>query len=175
MNNVLGGQFTSRLMLNLREDKGYTYGIHSSFLAPRGVGSFICYTQVQTEITREAVAEIVKEMTDIVGPRPLTDTELTNSKNNLIKRLPQQFQTYSGMAGRLSNMVIYDLPDDEWYNIISKVNAVDRAMATQAARDHVHPDALLIVVVGDREKIESGMRELGLGEICFIDTEGNLI
>ncbi len=68
-----------------------------------------------------------------------------------------------------------DNPDDEWYNYIGKVNAVDSAMATQAARDHLHPDALLIVVVGDREKIETGIRELGLGEVCFVDAEGNQV
>ncbi|MFC1714525.1 M16 family metallopeptidase, partial [Candidatus Poribacteria bacterium] len=175
MNNVLGGQFTSRLMLNLREDKGYTYGIHSSFLVARGVGSFMCYAQVQTEVTREAIAETIKEMTDIIEPRPLTDTELADSKSNMIKRFPQRFQTYPGTASRLSDMVIYDLPDDEWYGYIGKVDAVDSAMVTQAARDHLHPDALLIVVVGDREKIETGIRELGLGEVCFVDTEGNQV
>lgn len=173
MNNAFGGQFTSRLNMNLREDKGYTYGVHSFFHMARGMGSFMCYTQVQTEITKEATVEIVKEMQDMVGPRPLTDIELVDSKNNLTKKLPQQFQTYSGIASRLGGIFIYDLPDDEWYNFTSNVNAVNGAMATQAAKDHLHPDALLIIVVGDREKIGAGISELGLGEVCLIDAEGN--
>ena len=172
MNNIFGGQFTSRLNMNLREDKGYTYGAHSFFTAARGMGSFVCYSQVQTEITREAIVETVREMRDMAGQRPLTDTELFDSKSNMTRGFPQRFQTYSGIAGRLSEMIIYDLPDDEWYNYVGKVNAIDSAMAIQAARDHLHPDALLIVIVGDREKVEPKMRELGLGEICHIDTDG---
>ena len=175
MNHIFGGQFTSRLNMNLREDKGYTYGAHSFFSSVRGTGSFLCYAQVQTEITREAIVEIIREMRDMAGQRPLTDTELMDSKSNMTMGFPQRFQTYSGIAGRLSEMIIYNLPDDEWYSYVDKVNAIDAAMAIQAARDHLHPDALLIVIVGDRKKVEPKMRELGLGEICHIDTDGNLL
>ena len=175
MNNAFGGQFTSRLNMNLREDKGYTYGAGSYFFVTRGLGPFMCYTQVQTEITKESIAEIMKEMSDIVGPRPLTDTELVDSKNNLVKGFPQRFQTFSGIAGQLGGLFAYELPDDELETYISRIEAVDGAMATKAAKDHLHPDAALIMIVGDREKLEQRIRELGLGELYFIDAEGNLV
>lgn len=173
MNNAFGGQFTSRLNMNLREDKGYTYGAGSYFFATRGLGPFMCYTQVQTEITREALAEIMKEMSDIVGSRPLTDTELIDSKNNLIKGFPQRFQTFPGIAGQLGGLFAYELPDDELETYVSRINAVDGLMATKAAKDHLHPDALLIMIVGDRAKLEQRIQELGLGELYFTDADGN--
>lgn len=171
MNNALGGQFTSRINMNLREDKGYTYGAGSFFFRTRSVGSFICYVQVATQVTKESIVEMVRELQDIVGQRPLTDDELIDSKSNLIKGFPQQFQTNSRIANKLSEIVVYDLPDDEWNTYIDRINIVDGATATQAARKYLHPDALLVVVVGDREKTEAGVRELGIGEINHIQGE----
>lgn len=175
MNNTLGAQFTSRINMNLREDKGYSYGAGSFFFGTRGVGPFICFAPVQTQNTKESLAEIVKEMRDIIGARPLTDTEVTDSKNNLVKGFPQRFETLGSMAGQLAEMVMYDLATDEWSSYINKVNGIDGAMATQAAKKHLSPNALLVVVVGDREKIESSIRELNLGELNFADAAGNPI
>lgn len=175
MNNAFGGQFTSRLNMNLREDKGYTYGVRSNFRAFRGVGSFACYTQVQTEVTKAAVVEIIKEIRDISGLRPLTDSELADSKSNLTKGFAHQFQTYARIADMLCGLTTYDLDDDELYDFVNKINNIDSQMTTQAARDHMHPDALLIVVVGDQNKIGSGLRELGLAHVCHIDTNGNAV
>lgn len=168
MNNALGGQFTARINMNLREDKGYTYGAHSFFTGRRGQGAFVSYAEVHTEFTKESIAELVKEFRDISGTRPLTADELANSKSNLIKGFPQNFQTYRGIAGQLGAMVTFGLPEDEWATYVSRVDAIDLSQATKAARDHIHPDALLIVVVGDREKIEPGIRELNLGEIEYL-------
>ena len=150
MNNVLGGQFTSRLNLNLREDKGYTYGAGSFFMVTLGIGSFLCFAQVQTEITKESIVEILKEMRDITGNRPLTDTEIIDSKNNMIKGFPQRFQTYSGIANQLDGMIIYDLPEDEWYNYVDKVNAVDAAEPTTYKSDAIITPALInnLLLVG---------------------------
>jgi zinc protease len=172
MNNALGGQFTSRVNMNLREDKGYTYGAGSFFSALRGVGPFACYAPVQTEVTKETITEMVKEIRDICNTRPLTDAELTDSKNNMIKSFPQGFETLGSIAGQLAQMYQYDLPADEWSTYMSRVNAIDGAAATKAARDHLHPDALLIVVVGDRSKIEPGIKDLQLGDIIYLDTGG---
>jgi zinc protease len=117
----------------------------------------------------------VREIRDIVGSRPLTDDELTDSKNQLINLFPQQFQTYPGIASQMGSMFFFDLPDDELDTYVSRIDSVDAAMVNQFVRDHFHPDALLIVVVGDRKKIEPGIRELGLGEIHFVDAQGNLV
>ena len=172
MNNALGGQFTSRVNMNLREDKGYTYGAGSFFRALRGVGPFACYAPVQTPNTKETIIEMIKEIRGICDTRPLTDAELTDSKNNMITGFPQGFETFGSIAGQLAEMYQYDLPADEWKTYISRVNAIDGAAATKAAKDHLHPDALLIVVVGDRAKIEPGIKDLQLGDIVYLDTGG---
>jgi zinc protease len=168
MNNALGGQFTARINMNLREDKGYTYGAMSFFSGRRGRGAFAAYAQVHAEFTKESIAEFVKEFRDVLSTRPLTAVELTDSKNNLIKGFPQDFQTYSGIASQMGSMVTFDLPEDEWNTYVNRVNAIDMNLATKAASDHIYPDALLIVIVGDREKIEPGIRELNLGEIEYL-------
>jgi zinc protease len=168
MNNVLGGQFTSRINMNLREDKGYAYGASSFFLTTRAPGAFVMYAAVQAQSTKESVAEMLKELRDITSSRPLTQEEVTKSKDNLIKSYPQQFQTFSGIAAQLAEIVLYQLPEDEWTRYVQEVNKVDTSAATQVAKKHLHPDKLLIVVVGDRAKIEPGLRELKLGEIGYL-------
>jgi len=169
VNNALGGMFTSRINTNLREEKAYTYGAGSVFLDTRGTGPFICYTQVQTKFTKESIYEIVKELRDITGKRPLVGEELTASKNNLIKSFPQGFETFGGIAGGIGSMVTYGLPLDQWKKYTSEVNAVDSQKSVQIAKKYIHPDTLLIVVVGDRKVIEPKIRELGLGEIHFVE------
>jgi zinc protease len=169
MNNSFGGQFTSRLNLNLREDKGYTYGVRSFLIDTRGVGPLICGTRVHLKYTKESLAEIDREMRELVGDRPLSDIELADSKNNLIKGFPQRFQTYSGIAGQLSDLVLFDIPLDDWDTYIDRVDGISGTMATKAAKDYVHPGGLVIVIVGDREKIEEGIRELNVGEIEYLD------
>lgn len=169
MNNVFGGLRTSRINLNLSNDKGYAYRPGSFLWVTRGVGPFMCYASVDIQYTRESLTEMVREMRDLLGSRPLTDVELADSKNNLIKAFPQQFQDYSGMAGQLSDLIKFDIPFDEWDTYTKRVGAVTGAMANKAAKDYLHPDALVIVIVGDREKIEEGIRSLNLGEIVHMD------
>ncbi|HUU45175.1 MAG TPA: pitrilysin family protein, partial [Acidobacteriota bacterium] len=162
MNNALGGQFTSRINMNLREDKGFTYGAGSFLPARRGVGPFICYAPVESPSTKESVQEIIKEFRDIIGPRPLTDDEVVQSKDNMIKSFPQDFQTYTGIAGQLNQIVRFNLSDDEWETYMDRVRAIDGAAATRAAQAHLHPDGLLIVVVGDSATIAPKLKELNL-------------
>lgn len=169
VNNALGGMFTSRINSNLREEKAYTYGAGSLFMGTRGTGPFLSYTQVQTKFTKESIFEIVKELRDITGKRPLVGEELKASKNNLTKSFPQGFQTYGGIAGGIGSMVTYGLPLDQWKKYTAQVNAVDSNKSVQIAKKYIHPDALLIVVVGDRKVIEPRIRELGLGEIHFVE------
>jgi zinc protease len=169
--NGLGGGGIARLYLNLREDKGYTYGAYSSFAARRAPGPFIAYAEVQTPATDKAVTEFMKELRDIGSSRPLADSELVASKDDLIKGFPQDFETYGGLMGRLGTLYLQDLPLDDWRTYTSRVSQVTRDVATRAAKDHIRPDALLIVIVGDREKIEPALQKLNLGEVTVVNPE----
>jgi predicted Zn-dependent peptidase len=120
---------------------------------------------VQTQSTKESIAEIVKELRDVVGSRPLTDEEVAISKSNLIQGYPQTFTRVGRIAEEVAAMVMNGMPDDKLSAYPQKIKAVDGAAATRAARDILRPEALLIVVVGDREKIEAGIRELKLGDV----------
>ncbi len=171
VNNAFGGQFSSRLNSNLREEKGYTYGAWSGFSGRRGAGPFLISADVQTEFTDESVAEIIKELKGFTGTKPLTADELTVSKDNLIKSYPQEFETYTSLAGELNQIALYDLPLDEWTTYTSKVSAVDNAAASVLAKEYFHPDNLLIVVVGDRDQIEADLKKLNVGEVQVVGLE----
>jgi zinc protease len=169
LNRAFGGKFTSRLNLNLREDKGYSYGVRSLFFETRGIGPFMAYAPVQSQSTKESIVEMIRELRDIAGARPLTDEEIQDAKDNIIKGYPQMFQTYSAIADQLTELFTFDLPLDEWRSYLEDVRNVNRAMTAQAAKKHFHPDAMLIVVTGDRRQIEPGIRELNLGEVQYFD------
>ncbi|HSK74811.1 MAG TPA: insulinase family protein, partial [Pyrinomonadaceae bacterium] len=172
MNSILGGQFTSRINLNLREDKGYTYGARSSFSMRRGAGPFTASSDIDTKVTKEAVAEFMKELTGIRGGVPVTQKELDYSKQSLIRRFPSGFETVGQISNQLSTLVTYGLPDSYYNDYISKINAVTLADVNRVASKYLSPDKMAIVVVGDRKVIEPGLKQLGY-EIAFIDAEGN--
>ena len=169
LNRALGGKFTSRLNLNLREDKGYSYGVRSVFFETQGVGPFMTYAPVQSQSTKESIVEIIRELREIAETRPLTEEEIVDAKDNIIKGYPQMFQTYSGIADQLGELFTYDLPLDEWRRYLKEVESVNREMTTKAAKKHFHSNELLIVVSGDRRQIEPQIRELNLGDIQFFD------
>ncbi len=171
MMNALGSQFTSRINMNLREDKGYTYGAFANFSGRKGTGPFIASAQVQTPNTKESVVEFIKEIRDITTSRPVTETELNDAKNNMIKGFPSGFESIGAVAGGMNTIITYDLPHDEWQTYASRVNAVDLAAANRAATSHLNPDALLIVIVGDRAVIEDGIKSLNLGDLEFVAAE----
>ena len=172
MNNALGGKFTSRINLNLREDKGYTYGARSVFVTRRETGPFLVLAPVQAFSTKESVVEILRELRDIVGERPISAQEAAETRDNIIKGFPRQFETLGGVTGQLSTIFMYELPLDEWERYATEITAVTAELASQAARDRINPEALLIVLIGDREQIEPGIRELGLGEVQFFAASG---
>ena len=172
MNSILGGQFTSRINLNLREDKGYTYGARSSFSMRRGAGPFTASSDVQTAVTKESVAEFMKELTGIRGTVPVTQQELDYSKQSLIRRYPSGFETVGQISGQLSNLVTYGLPDSYFNDYISKINAVTLADVNRVANKYLTPDKMAIVVVGDRKAIEPSLKQLGY-EVAYVDAEGN--
>ncbi len=160
MNTVLGGQFTSRINLNLREDKGYTYGARSTFDMGRLAGPFVAQAGVQTAVTRESLIEFMKELTEIRGERPVTEEELDFAKLSIIRREPLTLETNSQIAGRVQQLILYGLPDDYFDHYNQRVAAVTRDDVVRVAREYLHPERFAIVVVGDRAQIEGTLREL---------------
>lgn len=173
MNTVLGGTFTSRVNLNLREDKHWTYGAGTVPLAARGQGPFVAYAPVQTDKTKESMIEMDKELRGILGPRPITAQELSTAQKNQTLSLPGQWETIGAVGGSLDELVAFGLPEDYFTTYPDKVRALTANDLTKAAQKAVHPDQLVWVVIGDRSKIEAPIRELGWGEIKLLDTDGN--
>ncbi len=169
LNRAFGGKFTSRINMNLRENKGYSYASRSSFMDSRGVGAFWVTAPVQTQSTKESIIEIIKELREVGGERPLSAEELADAKDNIVKSFPQQFQTLPSIANMMGELVVFGLPDDYWTKMMNDISAVTSEMATRAAKDHMKADPLLVVVVGDRQKIEPKIRELDLGEVKILD------
>jgi zinc protease len=175
MNSALGGLFSSRLNYNLREEKGYTYGASSFFSNNKYPGSFVAYAPVHTQYTKETVVEMEKELRGICGLKPLTAEELQRSRDYLVKSYSQKFQTFGQIANQIAALVMYDLSVDNLQQYVSAISAVNSDATADVARKYIHPDALLYVIVGDKAKIEPGIRELNLGEIGYLDSEGNPI
>jgi len=174
MNAVLGGQFVSRINMNIREDKHWSYGAQTLFWDARGQRPFIVYAPVQTDKTKEAILEIQKELGGILGGIPVTAEELAAAKNALVLTLPGQWETMSAVGASLQQMVTYGLPDDYFDTYGAKVRALGAADLVRAAKAAVHPESVVWVVVGDLKTVEAGLKELGLGEIRLLDAEGKV-
>jgi len=171
MNSILGGQFSSRINMNLRGDKGYTYGARSNFLFWRGAGPFKVSADVQTAVTKEAIVEFMKELRGIRGEIPVTAKELEYNKQSLIRRFPAGFETPQQIGGQLVNLVIYGLPDSYFINYTGKINAVTIDDVNRAAKKYLDPNKMAIVFVGDRNLVEPKLKELGFPVIA-VDMEG---
>jgi len=163
LNIVLGGQFVSRINMNLREDKGYTYGARTSFDFRRGAGPFAFSASVQSDVTIEAVIEALNELQAIRGDRPVTATELQTGRAALTRGYPRSFETAEQISRGAAQLALYDLPDDYFSTFVPKVLAVDEAAVTNAAEQYIDPARLVTVIVGDREKIAPGIARLNMG------------
>jgi len=172
MNAILGGQFISRINMNIREDKHWSYGAETLFWDARGQRPFIVFAPVQTDKTKESIQEIQKELSGILGEIKVTDDELGAARNSLVLTLPGQWETMAAVGGSLQQLVTYGLPDDYFDTYGAKVGALGLADIVRAAKASVHPESVVWVVVGDRQKIEPGLKELGLGEIKLLDSDG---
>jgi zinc protease len=172
MNGVLGGDFSSRVNMNLREDKHWAYGAYTFFRDARGQRPFVAYAPVQTDKTKEALIELDKELRGIVKDRPIQPDEISRAQASLTLTLPGSWETMAALSGAIGDIVTFGLDDRYYDTFAEKVRAQTAQTVTAAAADVVHPDQLVWVVVGDRSKIEPGLRELKLGEIRLIDTDG---
>lgn len=173
MNSVLGGDFTSRVNMNLREDKHWSYGASTFVWDARGQRPFLVFAPVQTDKTQESMVEILKELREVVGNRPITNEEFVKVQTNETLSLPGSWETMGAVSGSISNIVSYGYADTYYQTYADKIRSLKLADVTTAAKKIVHPENLVWVVVGDRAKIEAGVRELNFGELRVIDSEGN--
>jgi zinc protease len=173
MNTVLGGAFISRLNMNLREGKHWSYGSGSFLPEARGQRMFLVYAPVQTDKTKESIVEITNELRGILKDRLITADEAAMSKSNLTLALPGLWETNASVAGAIGELVQFNLPQDYYATYAGKVKALVVNDLNTAAVRVVRPDNLTWVIVGDREKIEKGIRDLNIGEVRIIDADGN--
>jgi zinc protease len=164
MDMALGGLFSSRINMNLRETHGYTYGAFSFFNSYRGTGPFIAGALVRSDVTAPAAEQLFLEL-DGIHSRPLTDAELRLSKDFLIHSLPGEFEGADGVNRGLADLWLFGLPIDYYAKLPAQVESVTSADAQQAAEKYVRPENLLVVAVGDKAKIESGLKDLKLGPV----------
>jgi zinc protease len=161
LNMILGGQFVSRINMKLREEKGYTYGARTSFDLRRGPGLFVLQASVQSEATVDAVGEAMEQLRAIRGERPVTEDELLLGRAALTRGYPRNFETGEQIARGAAQLSLYGLPDDYFSSFVPSVLALSAEDLTQAAADYIHPDRLLTVIVGDRDKIGPSLETLG--------------
>ena len=171
MNAVLGGLFSSRINLNLREAHGYTYGAHSYFDWRRQSGPWVVSTAVQSEVTEASAREILNEI-DRIRSEAISADELSLATSYLDGVFPIRYETTAAIAAALANLVIYGLPDDWYDRYRARVRAVTTKEVLTAAQRHLHPQALQILVVGNPTAIRAPLEGLGFGPMTLYDAEG---
>ncbi|MEP7231571.1 MAG: pitrilysin family protein [Ginsengibacter sp.] len=173
MNRILGGEFTSRINMNLREDKHWSYGAGSFNIDTKGPGFFVAYAPVQTDKTKESMLEMLKELTQYIGDKPATEVEFGKVQKNAVMQLPGVWETNGSVLSALQSTIQYD----RGINYLNDYPAMLQHLTLTDIRDAAtkvdKPQNLTWVIVGDRSKIEKGIKELNLGPIKYIDTEGN--
>ncbi|WP_165073428.1 M16 family metallopeptidase [Paludisphaera rhizosphaerae] len=173
LNAIVGGQFSSRLNMNLREEKGYSYGIGSEFRPLRAPGWFEIQGSVQTDVTRQSVAEVHRELSILQGPKPLTDDEVEFARRRSIYGFPGRFETTFDVADQLSIISAYELPDDYLANTIRRIEAVDRETLQKLAGVYLKPETMTTLIVGDRAAIEPELKKLPDGAaVHYVDEDG---
>jgi zinc protease len=171
MNTVLGGLFTSRINLNLREDKGYSYGAFSFVGQNRGVGPFMAGAAVRADVTGASVQEILNEVTKL-KESGVTPQELILAKESITRSLPANFETTSSTAGTIAQIYVYDLPIDYYQTLPARVDAIQAADVLAVAKKHLVPERMVVVAVGDRGVIEPQITKLNLGATAYRDADG---
>jgi zinc protease len=174
-NQVLGGLFSSRLNLNLREDKHWSYGARSGFDDNRGQALFSASAQIERAHTAEALLEAQKELRELLTTRPPTAEELSAARQGLISELPAQAETSSGTAGLLGQILTFGLPLDYYQGYPARLAALSPQAVQQAAKKLYQPDQLTWFVVGDLAVIEASIRKLNLAPVQVMDADGKVL
>jgi predicted Zn-dependent peptidase len=175
LNTILGGQFQSRLNANIREQKGYSYGVNSGFSYGKGPGAFRAGGSIFSDKTDAALIEFMKELKGIVGEKPVTDEEITTAKEALIQGLPQRFASVSAISGAITSLVVQGLPEDFYQTYATNVSAVTKEDLLRVAKKYIDLNHLAIVIVGDRSSVEAPLKATNIAPITYIDVEGNPI
>ena len=175
MNTALGGTFGARINMNLREDKHWTYGARTILRDARGQRPYFAVAPVQTDKTKESMVELNKELRGIVGDHPIQEAELEKVQANETLKLPGSRETIEALSQSVVDIVQFGLADDYYETYGAKVNALKTADVNGAAKEVVRPDNLIWIVVGDRAKIEAGVKELGYGEFHLMSPEGKVM
>ncbi len=174
MNTTLGGLFSSRINMNLREKNGYSYGAGTRFVARRGEGPFFVGTGVRTDVTAPAVKEIFSEI-DRMATTPVTAEELAIAKDSIARSLPGNFETTPAAAGSISELFVYGLPLDYYRALPAKIQAVNAADVQRVAGKYLKSKSMVVVGVGDRARIEPELKKLELGPVEVRDYEGVVV
>jgi zinc protease len=175
MNNILGGSFLSRLNMNLREEKHWCYGAGSGINPVKGPGIFSAGAGVQTDKTKESIQEFVKELTQINSTKPIASYEFTKEQTSVILSLPSDWQTNNGIMSFLYRSVAFNRGPDYPNNYSTILQNLKLADIQQSAAKVVKPQNLTWLIIGDRQKIEAGIRELNLGPVKILDADGKEI
>ena len=174
MNTDLGGLFSSRINMNLREAHGYTYGAGSFFRYHRSPGPFIVSSDVRTDVTAPATTEVFNELKRMRETQ-MTPEELLLSKDSIARSLPGRFERGTEAAASFAELFTYDLPLDYYSNLPERINAVTIEQAQAMAQKYIHPEKMIVLAVGDRAKIEEEMKKLNLGKVEIRDTDGKVV
>jgi zinc protease len=173
MNTILGGSFTSRLMQNLRETRGYTYGASSRFDMRRSAGPFLASAEIVAAKTDSALLEFMKELNAIRQSVPAS--ELSRAKRYLQLQLPGNFETTQDIAFQLVPVALYGLPLDYYNNYVQNIEAITEADVARVAQQYINPSSLAVVIVGDRKNIEPGLKTINVGPVVIRDISGQPI
>ncbi len=172
MNTILGGMFQSRLNANIREEKGYSYGVSSSFAYGKGHGPFRAGGDIVSAKSDAALVEFMKELKGIAGTRPVSDDEVKTAKDSLIQRLPGAFASVQGINGAITSLWTQRLPDDYYQQYTQKIAAITKADVLRVAKQYVDLDHLAIVIVGDKASIEGPLKATNIAPIVLLDIDG---
>ena len=167
-----GGIATSRLNRNLRLDKHWSYGTSGFLSNSRGQRTFTVIAPVQTDKTKESMAEVLREIKDIAGDRPIKGEEFASIMRNMTSRLPGRFETLSSLENAAITLVNLGLPDDYWSNYAGRMRGLTESQLEQAAGKFIEPGEIIWLVVGDLSKVEKGIRELGYGDVIRLNADG---
>ncbi|MGB9506916.1 MAG: insulinase family protein, partial [Candidatus Acidiferrum sp.] len=172
VNDIFGGNFSSRINMNLREDKHWSYGVRSLAISAIHERPFLSFSPVQTDKTKESIAELVAEYKNFVGPKPITNAELKDEQSNSTLALPGSFETVQQLSSAYATILEYNLPENYYNTFTEKVMAVTPAEANEVAKKYIQPGHLVWLIVGDMSKVEAGIRELNLGQVHKITPDG---